>query len=456
MTMLSALIAVNVILLAGYLMSKRYNSSVTLFFLGLLVFLFSRLFNIGNGAVPDKGFVLFDYFNLTVNTFISRFGSNGLLIMLIGGYVSFMNRIKASDALVYVAMQPLSVLRQYPYIALIMIIPVGQLLFLAIPSAVGLGLLLVATVYPILLGLGASKLSAVSAIVLCTVFDIGPTSSNTLLASHITASDNVFYFLIQLRYVMPLILLLMAVYYFVNQYYDKIDISSNKYVQKSIDIRELRNSAPLSYAILPTLPLIFTVLFSDYFNFKGWDYGMELSSVILLSLFISAVFELVRRKSLKDLFTTITPFWIGMGRTFSSVITLLVFAEIFAQGLVGLGLVDVMTDSVHSLDLGFYIIIILLTLSSFATAIITGSGVAAFATFGRLVPEIAARFGIPLLTLMIPVQLVAGVGRAASPIAVVVIAVSEIAGVSPFNVAKRNFIPAAVITVILIILSYII
>lgn len=456
MIVLGVLIAINVIVLAGYLMSRKYNASVMLFFLGLLVFFISQLLNLQNEIRPEAGFVLFDYFQLTVDTFISRFRSNGLLIMLIGGYVEFMNRIKASDALVYVAMQPLSILKQYPYVALVMLIPIGQLLFLAIPSAVGLGLLLVTTVYPILTGLGINKLSAVSAIIVCTMFDIGPTSSNTLVASEMVSSDNVLYFLTQLRYVMPLTLLLMAVYYFVNRYYDTKELSAQKYAQKTVDIQELRYSAPLSYAILPTLPLILTIFFSKYFHVLDWGTGMDLSSVILFSLFIAALFELIRRRSLKDLFKTIYPFWMGMGRTFSSVITLLVFAEIFAQGLVGLGLVDAMINSVQTLGYGFYIIIILLTLTSFAAALITGSGVAAFATIGKLVPEIALKFGIPVMTLMIPVQLAAGVGRAASPIAVVVIAVSEIAGVSPFDVARRNFLPAVIITAILILLSYVI
>lgn len=456
MILLGVLIAINVIVLAGYLMSRKYNASVMLFFLGLLVFFISQLLNLKNEIRPETGFVLFDYFQLTVDTFISRFRSNGLLIMLIGGYVEFMNRIRASDALVYVAMQPLSILKQYPYVALVMLIPIGQLLFLAIPSAVGLGLLLVTTVYPILLGLGINKLSAVSAIIVCTMFDIGPTSSNTLVASEMVSSDNVLYFLTQLRYVMPLTLILMAVYYFVNRYYDTKELSAQKYVQKTVDIQELRYSAPLAYAILPTLPLILTIFFSNYFNVLDWGIGMDLSSVILFSLFISALFELIRRRSLKDLFKTIYPFWMGMGRTFSSVITLLVFAEIFAQGLVGLGLVDAMINSVQTPGYGFYIVIILLTLTSFAAALITGSGVAAFVTIGKLVPEIALKFGIPVMTLMIPVQLAAGVGRAASPIAVVVIAVSEIAGVSPFDVARRNFLPAVIITAILILLSYLI
>lgn len=36
------------------------------------------------------------------------------MIMTIGGYVAYMKKIKASDALVYVSMQPLAISRSFP------------------------------------------------------------------------------------------------------------------------------------------------------------------------------------------------------------------------------------------------------------------------------------------------------------------------------------------------------
>ncbi|GIR50272.1 MAG: hypothetical protein CM15mP59_0140 [Flavobacteriaceae bacterium] len=69
-------------------------------------------------------------------------------------------------------MRPLRLLKKYPYLASILVIPLGQILFVAIPSAAGLGLLLMASLFPILIKLGVSRLSAVSVITATTAFGL--------------------------------------------------------------------------------------------------------------------------------------------------------------------------------------------------------------------------------------------------------------------------------------------
>ena len=62
--------------------------------------------------------------------------------MVIGGYVAFMNKIQATNMLVYLAIKPLAFLKKSPYLAAALAIPIGQLLFITTPSAAGVGLLL--------------------------------------------------------------------------------------------------------------------------------------------------------------------------------------------------------------------------------------------------------------------------------------------------------------------------
>ncbi len=130
-----------------------------------------------NFSVPElnesTGSAFFDLFRRIQESMIGRLSGVGLMIMAIGGFVAYMKHIGASEALVYISMQPLSVMKKYPYLASILVIPIGQLLFICTPSATGLGLLLVASIYPVLVGLGVSRLTAVSVISACTVFDMG-------------------------------------------------------------------------------------------------------------------------------------------------------------------------------------------------------------------------------------------------------------------------------------------
>ena len=457
MGFIGGLIALHIVLLTAFLLYRRYNASFTLLIMGMLMYFISRLLGlqVSDGPESGTGFLLFDFFKFLIDSFINRFGSTGLLIMLIGGYVEFMKKIKANDALIYVTMQPLSILKQYPYLAAVMIIPIGQILFIATPSAVALGLLLIATVYPVLVGLGVNRLTAVSVIAACTVFDMGPTSSNAAMASDLIGSDTILYFTRQLRVALPLTVVMMALLLISNKYFDRRDLPYPRMMTKALNIEELVKTTPLYYALFPALPLIFTVLFTPSINIFNLGVTSDIAPLIILSMFIAIIAELIRRKSVKDTFAAINPFWVGAGRVFTSVIVLIVCAGIFANGLINLGLIDSMVAAIQALGLNSVFVTLLLTLVSFSASLITGSGVASFTAIGQLIPDLALKFGIPSITLMIPVQLAAGLGRAASPIAIVIIAVSEIAGVSPFDIAKRNAGPLLAISLLLVLLSYI-
>ena len=77
----------------------------------------------------------------------------------------------------------------------------------------------------------------------------------------------------------------------------------------------------------------------------------------------------------------------------------------------------------------------------FSAAMLMGSGNAAFFSFGPLLPGIAAKLGMPAYSLVLPLQLSASMGRAASPIAGIIVAIAGVAGVSPLELARRNTLP---------------
>ena len=56
--------------------------------------------------------------------------------------------------------------------------------------------------------------------------------------------------------------------------------------------------------------------------------------------------------------------------------------------------------------------------------------------------------------MILPMQLASSMGRAASPIAGVIIAISEIAGVSSFDLARRNLIPLSFTMVVMLIYHF--
>lgn len=263
MIYIGTLIAIQFIALTAYWLFKKYHAQAVLLFTGLAMLTIALILGFDIPELTNStGLKGFDLFKVIQETFSSKGVGVGLMIMTIGGFVAYMKHIKASDALVYVSMQPLSIIRKYPYLATSLVIPIGQLLFICTPSATGLGLLLVASIYPVLVNLGVSKLSAVSVISACTVFDMGPASANTARAAELIGMNNVMYFIEnQLPLTIPLTLLLMVLYYFSNRYFDKKEGVTR---QETVSKEDFKVDVPLIYAILPVLPLILLIVFSKY------------------------------------------------------------------------------------------------------------------------------------------------------------------------------------------------
>lgn len=431
-------------------------------------------------AAPT-GRPVFDLFKAVEETFLSNLSRAGLMIMAIGGYVAFMNHIQATHALVYVSMKPLSVFRRYPYLAATATIPIGQLLFITTPSAAGLGLLLVASVYPVLVNLGVSRLTALSVIAAATLFDQGPGSANTALAAELIGETNVFYFIRhQLPLVLPTTAVVMLLFYFNNRYFDRKE--QQKHVgrqepapaggelplrpqpawqtqpaaitEKTDALATGRNDTPtqpapssfkvevpLIFALLPLLPLLILIFFSPYVGLFDLPISLNTTTAMLFSLFISMLFAGIYYRSLRRMFEAMASFWKGMGNVFTSVVSLIVAAEVFSKGLISLGFIDSLVGVTTHLGLSGVGISAVITSIIFGAAMLMGSGNAAFFSFGPLLPGIAAQLGLPAHAMILPMQLAASMGRAASPIAGVIVAIAGVAGVSPIELAKRNTLP---------------
>lgn len=442
MNIVAPILCLAFIAVTAIMLYKKYNPQGVLIASGLLMISFAAAMGIHPIAVTKQtGSAVFDVISIINENFISNLSRAGLMIMTIGGYVAFMNKIKATDALVFIAIKPLAFLKKYPYLASVLAIPIGQLLFITTPSAAGLGLLLVASLYPVLVNLGVSRLTALSVISAATIFDQGPGSANTALAAELIGKTNVEYFLThQFPLVIPTSLFIMVVYYFSNRYYDKKDLARGKkdvYGEK-ID-ENVKPEVPLIFAVLPLLPLTLLIVFSEYTGL----FTIKLSTTVamLISLIISFLFILAYKRDIRTVFDLLKSFWNGMGNVFSTVVTLIVAAEIFSRGLINLGFIDCLVYGCTHIGFSGVAISVFITLILFLAAMLMGSGNAAFFSFGPLMPDIAGRLGMQSYQMILPMQLSSSMGRAASPIAGIIVAIAGVAGVSPVDLVRRNVIP---------------
>lgn len=99
-----------------------------------------------------------DIFSFAKESLTTQIAGIGLIIMAAGGFASYMDHIKASNAMVNMCIRPLQVIKA-PYLILALGYICAQLLHVAISSAAGLAMLLLVTFFPVLVRLGVSKAS---------------------------------------------------------------------------------------------------------------------------------------------------------------------------------------------------------------------------------------------------------------------------------------------------------
>lgn len=447
--MLYFIITIAVIVITAIALYRKLNPQGILITAGLAMCIIS-LVAMGNPIElkSPTGNCGFDIVKLIDETFVSNISRAGLMIMTIGGYVAFMNHIEATQTLVHLSMRPLAFMKKCPMLAAVLTIPIGQMLFITTPSATGLGLLLVASIYPILTSLGVSRLTALSMIAATTLFDQGPGSANTALAAQLIGINNVEYFIThQLPLVIPTSLIVMITFCVSNWYFDR---HSTEGEEECIDVKTISTTAPAFYALFPILPLILLVVFSPYVGLVNPPIKLDTTTAMFASLFIVMVIHLIRIRHLRQVYESIAAFWKGMGNVFGKVVTLIVASEIFSKGLIQLHFIDNLIQLSTSAGFTELAIVIVFTLIIYGAAVLMGSGNAAFFSFGPLMPGIASQLGIPTYVMVLPCQLASSMGRSASPIAGVIVAIAGVAGASPIDLAKRNLIPLTLSVMFLI------
>ncbi|MEG0831323.1 MAG: C4-dicarboxylate transporter DcuC, partial [Acidaminococcaceae bacterium] len=328
----------------------------------------------------------------------------------------------------------------------------GQFLALFITSASGLGLLLMVTMYPVLIGLGVSPLSAVAVIGTTQSLDIGPGSGNSVLAANSAGMDIATYFA---HYQIPVglcIVFVVAILHYLTQSYFDRRAGHEAVVTQIFDEATMQDLPPKFYALLPCIPLVLILTFS---KLAIKSVKMDVITAMLMATAMAMLCEYVRKGNLKEVFSSLQVFFNGMGVQFATVITLIVAGETFANGLKSIGAINTLIMGAQSLGLGVGFMIIVMTLIISASAIVMGSGNAPFFAFSALVPDVASKVGVSAVSMLLPMQFASSIARSVSPITAVIVAVSGAANVSPFDAIKRTMIPMAGALLVNIIASFI-
>ncbi len=428
---------------AAWFIIKNYQPQTVLLLAGLSLLLITAIFFPQRPILYDKaasiGWVGGDIVAFVKESLTTQVAGVGLIIMAAGGFADYMDHIKASNAMVNLCIRPLQMIKA-PYLILAIGYVLSQLLHVAISSAAGLAMLLLVTFFPVLVRLGVSKAAAASMVGMSAFMDLGPAvGTANLAAKHANMEAAVYFAHYQFPVAIGVMLTVAVLIFFTARYFDGKDgfVAGRQQPEQSAQSQD--DKVPGFYALLPVFPVVLVLVFSPLIVSS---IKVDVVTAMVTGTLLAFFCELLVKRNFKTACQGVQVFFKGMGAMFGSIVSLLVCADVFAQGLQIIGAVDFIIHTVQTAGFGFASMTVVMALLVCVTAALTGSGVAAFFSFSGLAPGIAAKFGETAVRMILPMQLMAGMGRAISPVSGVIIAVSKAGDCTPFMIVRRTFIPA--------------
>ena len=426
------------IVLVAYYIVKGYSATGVLMFGGLVLLFISVL--MGHSILPEgvksTGSTYFDILEYVKYLLGNRGGGLGLMIMVLCGFSVYMTHLGANDVVVKLVSKPLKNIRS-PYILMVFAYFLACLMSFAVSSATGLGVLLMATLFPVMVNVGISRGAAAAICASPISIILSPTSGDVVLSAEISKIPLAeFAFGTALPVSIFAILGIAVAHFFWQRYLDK---KEGVQVER-INADEIKTTAPNYYAILPLLPIIGVLIFDGKWGLPN----LHIVTVMVLCFIITAAVDFLRSFNAKQTFDNLIVAYRGMADAFAGVVMLLVAAGVFAQSLSTIGFITNLIASAQTFGGSAFFMMLVLAVITILATMATGSGNAAFYAFAELIPKLATQMGVNPAFLTIPMLQASNLGRGLSPVSGVVVAVSGMGKISPFEIVKRMSVPMLV------------
>ena len=426
------------IVLVAYYIVKGYSATGVLMFGGLVLLFISVL--MGHSILPEgvksTGSTYFDILEYVKYLLGNRGGGLGLMIMVLCGFSVYMTHLGANDVVVKLVSKPLKNIRS-PYILMVFAYFLACLMSFAVSSATGLGVLLMATLFPVMVNVGISRGAAAAICASPISIILSPTSGDVVLSAEISKIPlGEFAFGTALPVSIFAILGIAVAHFFWQRYLDK---KEGVQVER-LNADEIKTTAPNYYAILPLLPIIGVLIFDGKWGLPN----LHIVTVMVLCFIITAVVDFLRSFNAKQTFDNLVVAYRGMADAFAGVVMILVAAGVFAKSLSTIGFITNLIDSAQTFGGSAFFMMLVLAVITILATMATGSGNAAFYAFAELIPKLATQMGVNPAFLTIPMLQASNLGRGLSPVSGVVVAVSGMGKISPFEIVKRMSVPMLV------------
>lgn len=438
---MNILICLIIIAITGIFLMKRYQPQPILIGMGILMMYIAYEGSWIHAILDESqstGVLVFDAMDIVRITTSENVVNLGLMIMTCAGYAKYMEHIGAGTRLAHTFIKPLYYLNR-PYIVLALMFLLNMGLSICVPNPLSLALLMMVTIYPVLLRLGVSPVGAAAVIATGHLMDVGPGAVSTLLIAKTLNIPVPNYFVgYQLRLYFLVAVVTAVAHFLWQRYRDRLDGPMDVGDCESISEVPI---GPKPYMIFPLLPLCFILGFSQY-GLPGVK--MNVTLAMMLAFGIALLAELIRHRNLRTVLKSTTVFFEGMGNQFSYAVTLIIGGQVFAQGLVSLGLIDSLVSALQTLSLNSVGLTSVMGGGMLGLSMVTGSNVAPLFTLVPLVPNIVSNLGLDPITTMLGMQNGASLGLFLSPISPVMVGVAGVAHIKSVDLLKRTSVPVLV------------
>lgn len=469
-TIIMSVSAIISILVIVYMLIKKMDITISLFLMGIFLMWVAIFMGTGIGIANfvSTEIPFLDPVKAIGDSFKSGLTSYGFIILILGGYSTYMSHIGANDVTVSVLTKPISKIKS-PYILVPVVFLMGNLLALVVPSASNLAIILLSTLYPVLRKSGMSTLTAAG--VIATTATITPTplgSDNVAIAAELantaqyagmTSTDYVFKYHAVIS--VPT-LLFMAIIHMIWQKYHDNKLTAAEWKEDKAQMPEAKEIKggllfKTVYALLPLFPIILLLIVFAMNAMTGSKVNLGVEVVSMMSFIIAIICEIIRHKSGKVALDGAGKFFTGMGGAMP-IVALTVAATVFVTGLNSIGLIDQLRTTMTGLQgsgMGFVLPLILVIFSALIV-LLSGSGTSVFFAMVPLMIPLAEAAGISVFAVSVPMGLTGNLLRAVSPVAAVIMIVSGSVKKSPLEIVKRTSAPMIAGTIFMFVLSMVI
>lgn len=460
----AAILAVAIVI---FMLIKKMDIKISLFLIGIVLMFVAMAsgHEISASGFAPSGIFWLDPLAAIVSQFKSTISAAGFIILILGGYSSYMSHIKANNVTVSLLTRPITKIKSV-YILVPLVFLLGNVLSLVIPSASNLAIILLATLYPIMVKAGMSPLTAGA--IIATTATVMPTplgSDNVAIAAELantaefagmTTSDYVFRYHAAVS--IPTLVVMALAHYFWQRFQDKRLKVDTVAQAQAAQVEEVEGGLlfRVVYGILPLLPILLLIVVFVLQSVAHITVNLSVEVAVLFSLVIAVICELIRSRNAQATLESTEAFFKGMGNAIP-IVALLVASTTFVNGLNSIGIIAALQDAmtgVQGSGMGFVLPLILVALTVLIV-LLSGSGTALFFAMVPLMVPLAAAAGISVLAVSVPMGLAGNLLRAVSPVSAVVMIVSGSIQKTPLEIVKRTSVPMLVGVVFMFVLSMI-